>query len=182
MLEIFTAISDFANACKKADLHYVIGGSVCSGIHSIIRNTNDVDVVISRSLHKNDIVVTYLCNKFIVDEIGLEKSHLANRSFNIFHEESAIKFDLFPPIGEFQRAQLDRAVLVQPASAQAPFRIASLEDIIVAKLNWLHQSGSQRQREDLLTLIAVNKEQIDRHYIELWAGRFGILKLFKEIF
>ncbi len=181
MSELLVAISEFDAACEAADLSYVIGGSVCSGIHSLIRNTNDVDVVLGRALKTTDPAIAQLDQKFIVDQIALEQNHLQGRCYNIFHEESAIKFDLFPPIGEFQRAQLERAVIVRPTSSPRPFRIASVEDIIMAKLNWLHQSHSERQEQDILGLLSVNKNKIDFSYIANWSEKFSVSALLSDL-
>ena len=128
-----------------------------------------------------DPLVTHLNEKFIVDEIALSQSHLAGKCFNIFHEQSAVKFDLFPALSEFHRQQLERAISVKPASSPRAFWIASLEDILIAKLDWFSRSHSERQEQDIMALLSVNRHNIDTTYLEDWAEKLGVIALLREI-
>jgi hypothetical protein len=52
--------------------------------------------------------------------------------------------------------------------------IASLEDLIVAKLEWARLGGSARQIEDVANLVRVAGPDIDRAYLEHWIDALGL--------
>jgi len=56
--------------------------------------------------------------------------------------------------------------------------VASLEDIILAKLQWYRAGGevSERQWSDVQNLLALNHD-VDREYLTTWAKRLGVRDL-----
>ena len=54
------------------------------------------------------------------------------------------------------------------------------EDLVVAKLLWFEQSRSAIQRADIVRLLR-DLPNLDRGYIDGWAGRLGVGDLLAEI-
>lgn len=52
--------------------------------------------------------------------------------------------------------------------------VATVEDTILAKLEWAKLGGSARQLEDVAALLAVAGEGFDRAYVERWVGELGL--------
>jgi hypothetical protein len=52
--------------------------------------------------------------------------------------------------------------------------IASLEDVLIAKLEWSRLGDSALQRRDVLQLLERRWEQIDRSYVEKWVTELGL--------
>lgn len=48
--------------------------------------------------------------------------------------------------------------------------VASVEDMILAKLEWAKLGGSERQRRDVIAMLAVQGATIDRTYLQRWAA------------
>ncbi|HEY4634732.1 MAG TPA: hypothetical protein VIH00_12525, partial [Candidatus Limnocylindrales bacterium] len=55
-----------------------------------------------------------------------------------------------------------------------PGFIASLEDTVVAKLEWAATTESERQLRDVAGMLAVNGEAIDLAYVERWVAVLGL--------
>jgi hypothetical protein len=53
--------------------------------------------------------------------------------------------------------------------------VATVEDLIVAKLEWARLGGSARQLEDVAALLRVAGTEIDRVYLHHWVEELGLL-------
>jgi hypothetical protein len=60
--------------------------------------------------------------------------------------------------------------------------IASLEDTIISKILWMKETNSEKQKEDVLGIIKVQKDNIDFGYLKKWAKELNIEDILKEIF
>jgi hypothetical protein len=52
--------------------------------------------------------------------------------------------------------------------------LTSLEDLILAKLEWSRMGDSEIQRRDALQLVVAGSDQLDREYIEKWVDELGL--------
>lgn len=52
--------------------------------------------------------------------------------------------------------------------------VATVEDVIIAKLEWAKMGASQRQIEDVAALIRLRGEEIDLAYVESWVENLGL--------
>jgi hypothetical protein len=52
--------------------------------------------------------------------------------------------------------------------------IASLEDILITKLEWSRLGDSAFQRRDVQQLLERAWERLDRDYVEKWVGELGL--------
>ena len=77
--------------------------------------------------------------------------------------------------------QLERRVLVDVGGFSIP--ICSAEDIILQKLWWFEQGGrvSDRQWRDLIGVMRVNQEKLDRGYLEPRLREAGLTELFEKL-
>jgi hypothetical protein len=128
-----------------------------------------------------------LGSAFYADAEMVSRAVTAGRPFNLIHLASAYKFDLFP-IGSdaFGRSELARRRFTAGSIAgleDIEFAIASPEDIILAELVWFRKGGgvSDRQWHDILGVIKVQAERLDRAYLNKWAEHLGISDLLSEV-
>ena len=94
---------------------------------------------------------------------------------------NALKVDLFPATSDFHYAQLERATVVPLGEAGIPCRVATTEDILLAKLRRYAGGGevSGRQWSDIVGLLVFNPE-MDNAYVEPWAARIGVTALLER--
>jgi len=52
--------------------------------------------------------------------------------------------------------------------------ITSAEDLVIAKLEWAKIGGSDRQIEDVVGILRVQKETLDAAYVEGWVRSLGL--------
>lgn len=133
---------------------YVIGGSMASIIHGMLRTTMDVDIVADVRSEHVPFLVTELQDVFYLDEPMIRQAIQRRSSFNLIHLRTMFKVDIFVPKGRpFDRQQLDRRISEQmDAEGEAKLWVLSAEDVILAKLEWFRLGGevSERQWRDIL--------------------------------
>ena len=52
--------------------------------------------------------------------------------------------------------------------------LATAGDVIVSKLEWARMGKSQRQIEDVTTLLRMRRDSLDVHYIEKWVSQLSL--------
>lgn len=52
--------------------------------------------------------------------------------------------------------------------------IASLEDVLIAKLEWSRLGDSALQRQDVRQLLERTRDRLDRRYVERWVEELGL--------
>ena len=55
-----------------------------------------------------------------------------------------------------------------------PIWVTSVEDLIVAKLEWAKLGASARQLEDVAALLRVHAGVLDREYLDRWIADLGL--------
>lgn len=90
---------------------------------------------------------------------------------------SGIKVDLIVRKGsEYRQVEFARRREVTMAGVKT--WIVSREDLILSKLVWAADSNSELQLRDVRSLLDDN---VDRKYLEQWAGRLGVAELMRKI-
>ncbi len=64
--------------------------------------------------------------------------------------------------------------------AWGPSWVSSLEDLVLAKLEW-SEGTSELQLRDCRMLLRMNADAIDREYLSQWAGTLGVGSLLREV-
>lgn len=162
-------------------LPYVLGGSLASSIVGEPRATLDLDFAIQ--LRDEDIgrLIEALGKDYYVSEAAVRSAVARKASFNVVRLESVQKVDFFV-LGDdlLDRRQLERRRRV--VVAESPRReiwIGSPEDQVLRKLEWYRQGGcmSDRQWRDVLGILAVQAERLDRCDLERAAAQLGLSDL-----
>ena len=169
---------------EKLDVPYVIGGSLASTLHGMIRTTQDSDIITELGPQHIEPFVSLLQNEFFIDEEMIADAIRRNSSFNILHRETMFKVDIFIPSPRpFQQSQLARAQrqafeLDEEMSAN----FASAEDTILAKLEWYRLGGetSERQWRDILGVLKTRAGELDLEYLKKWANDLNVADLLER--
>jgi hypothetical protein len=158
----------------------MVGGSTASSVHGLVRMTRDIDIVINLLPDAIEPLVSELKAEYYVDGEQIRSALEQHRSFNLIHYRSSYKFDIFPLTGDrFQQKQFERRryekstmFTVEPLE----FSVASPEDVILSKLRWFRNGGevSTQQWNDVIGVIAVQREKLDAKYLGEWALYLGV--------
>ncbi len=177
--DLLTALAPVVNALEALGVSYFVGGSVATSAYGVPRTSIDVDVVADLESQHVTPFVSRLENTYYVDAGRVRAAVEARRSFNLIHLATMFKVDVFASKRRsFDREALSRARLVSldDASDARPFRLASAEDAILAKLEWFRAGGevSERQWADVVGVLRVASAEIDREYLARWATTLGL--------
>ena len=168
-------------------IHYAIGGSFASSFHGIARATQDLDFVVDLPTNRVRDLYQAVSPCFYADEDTMVDATRRGLSFNLIHLDSGFKFDLFVarrhPLGDDQlrhRRQVTTALL---GGDPLHVNMVSAEDIVLAKLLWYRAGGevSERQWNDLVGLVEVQRDIADYVYLETQAARPGVADLLTRL-
>lgn len=170
-------------ALNSVGISYAIGGSVASSTRGAFRATLGVDLVVTIEPPQAQLLHRELGPDWYADLDHMLRSIEAGRSFNLIHMTTAQKVDLFPAQDAFRLAQISHAVLEEIGflGERDTFPVLTVEDIVLAKLQWYRDGGcvSDRQWRDITELVAINPA-LDRQYLAAWATRLGLSSLLSK--
>ncbi|MEN8160170.1 MAG: hypothetical protein ABFS41_08880 [Myxococcota bacterium] len=153
---------------------HMLAGSFASTYHGHPRTTNDIDLVIDPSRTALDEFVRALDpDRFYVSAEAARTAYERRGQFNVVLLDSGWKADLIlRKERPFSRAEFERR---EPAEiAGTPLFVATAEDTIVAKLEWARAGESERQLRDVVGILEVSGEGLDRAYIARWVSELGL--------
>jgi len=158
----------------------MITGSFASNIHGLPRATQDTDIVIEVERKTLERFLESLGSAFYRSMEAAMDALAREEMFNVVHLETGFKVDLIVRKSRpFSRIEFSRR---QPAFYLGENRwFATAEDTILAKLEWSKMAGSERQFNDALNVAKLQRENLDRAYLEKWARELDILDLLKKL-
>lgn len=158
---------------------HTVGGSIASSIAGEPRSTIDIDIV--AALRESDVpaLQSALSADFYVDAEALRRAVRERSSANLIHQATQLKVDIFvaggTPLDE-QQLLRRRAVEIAPGRT---LHVHPPEDILLQKLRWYRKGGgtSDRQWRDILGIIRVQAQHLDRDYLHVNAPVLGVADL-----
>lgn len=171
-------------AFDRLGIPYLIGGSLASAVHGIVRATMDADLVADINSQQVSPLVESLESEFYIDADMILDAIQHNSSFNLIHLETMFKVDVFLlKQRAFDLNQMRRRISqsVGDAPEERAF-FSTAEDIILAKLEWFRAGGenSERQWRDILGVIDLQSDRLDFEYLQKWAVQLGLQDLLQR--
>ena len=168
---------EIARLFERLGVRYVVGGSLASSLHGVPRSTDDADL--GAELREDHVgpLVQALEGRFYVDEERVRHAVRRRGSFNVIELPTMFKVDVFV-LGEgpLHQEQLARRLRVTLPEGGEELEVASAEDTILQKLRWYRLGGevSDRQWGDLLGVLKVQGQGLDRAYLQRGAELLGV--------
>jgi len=179
--ELADTLRALAEALDAMGAEWAVCGSLASTTYGEPRATNDIDVVAALSVAQARQVARALMGDFYADEDMAAEAAERGASFNVIHEKTFLKVDLFlPPPGPMGRGQLDRRRRLElMPGVEVP--VLGPEDTVLQKLRWFANTGetSDRQWRDLLSV--VRAVELDRPFLAARAAGAGLTPLLEQL-
>jgi hypothetical protein len=181
MVTLEYLLSRLSPALERAQVPYMLTGSVASSAHGTPRSTRDLDIVIAPTRAQ----LLALLQEFPSSQYYADKEQaltaLENRSqFNIIEHSTGWKIDfIIAEDSEYGRMALRRRRLIDIAGT--PAYVAAAEDVLIAKLQWAKLGGSDRHLQDAAGIVGVQGSNLDIPYIQRWVGELGLEKEWQAV-
>jgi hypothetical protein len=167
----------FVRPLNRADIQYIVGGSVAAIFYGEPRLTHDVDIVVV--LNKKD--VQRLPDIFAESDFYLPPTEViaeevargTRGQFNVIHMATGYKADFYPAGSD----ELNAWGFRNKRDIQFDDERLSLappEYVIVRKLQFFREGGSEKHLRDIRSMLSISLEQIDNARLMEWIQRLGL--------
>ncbi len=186
-VNILLVIRPFIDTLNNLSIPYYIGGSIASSIFGLPRSTMDVDIIADIQQPHIHHLKNQLESEFYIDEDMIKDAIIRSSSFNLIHLETAFKIDVFihkkDAYQESAKKRKQKDTLIEN-DKNSEFYFSSPEDIILNKLKWYEIGNriSERQWLDVLGVIKVQRNSLDKKYLKNWASKLKIFELLLKAF
>lgn len=165
---------------RRFEIPHMLAGSFASSYHGDPRTTQDIGLVIDPARDALERFVQMLDpQRFYVSREAAREAFERRGQFNVVMLDSGWKVDLIMRKHRpFSRSEFERRQTAKIAGVEVS--VASAEDTIVAKLEWARSGGSERQIRDVVGVLQVSGEGLDRPYIQRWVEELGLGSLWRR--
>lgn len=171
-MEFIRLLVKIAKILEGLKIKYCVAGGYAVSVWGRPRSTFDIDIVIKLRVEQVAAVAVKLrglSKAGYIDENSAEGAAAKGGEFNFIHPESGLKIDFWvikkdDKIGE---QELKRRVPKKIDNQKIYF--ISPEDLILSKLRWHKESQSNRQLEDIESVLKFSK--MDLKYLKQQAIR-----------
>lgn len=162
---------------ERLGVPYYMTGSEALARYGEPRQTMDVDIVVDLGASEFDAVARAFEGDFLVNEpLDFGAFSLAS----LVAKSALGKADLILDRRDaWSRSAMDRRVRWDHP-LYGPLWVISLEDLVLAKLEW-SKGISELQLRDCRNLLALNRDGIDWPYVERWAAVLGVSSTLAQV-
>ena len=167
----------FVRPLNRAGIRYVVTGSVAAIVYGEPRLTHNVDFIVF--LREADIEVlakSFPAADFYVpppETISAEARRDQRGHFHIIHLETGFKADLYPT-GEDEMNAWAFKLRRQFQFGGETVALAPPEYVIVRKLEYYREGGSEKHLRDIRSMLAISGDQLDRTALNEWIQQRGV--------
>lgn len=169
-------VRDISARFERAQIAYMLTGSMAMNYYAQPRMTRDIDVVVEITAADVERLTALFRPDYYVSQQNIRDSLDHESIFNLIHEESVIKVDcIVRKSSEYSRVEFGRRQRI--AIREFTTFIVSKEDLIISKLFWAKDSHSEIQLDDVRNLAATG---YDAAYLRRWTRELGLDNLLEE--
>ena len=161
-----------AERLDRAGIPYMVTGSVALAMYATPRMTRDIDLVVEIGAAEVATIVGLFEHDCFVDAESVGGAVSGQGMFNIIHNDWIVKADFVVRKDEAYRvAEFARRRTIEIDGRPVVF--VAPEDLILSKLWWARESGSELQERDVRDLLDA-VEDLDLDYLRRWAADLDI--------
>jgi hypothetical protein len=167
----------FVRPLNRADIRYLVTGSVAAIFYGEPRLTHDVDFVVFLNPGSvGRLPQLFPASEFYVPPASAileEISRKKNGHFNLIHLGTGFKADFYPTGRDELNAWAFRGRRLVEFEGE-PVALAPPEYVIIRKLEYYREGGSEKHLRDIRSMVAVSGEQFDKSALADWVQRRGL--------
>jgi hypothetical protein len=162
-------LRDVAARLERAGFDYMLTGSLAMSYYATPRMTRDIDLVVAlRGEDARRLASIFADDYYVPDNIA--EAMVMPGMFNLVHVELVVKVDIVVRKDEpYRRHEFERRRRIDLGGFEG--WIVSREDLILSKLLWIRESGSEQQQRDVRQLLG---RDADMAYLAHWAPILGV--------
>lgn len=174
MPDLLDVLRIVTSRLELAGVPYMVSGSLALGYYAQPRMTRDIDVVVELEHEGIQRLVAAFAADFYCDEDAVKRAVATRRLVNLVHLESAYKVDLIVrKDSEYRQVEFQRRRRLFLGGVD--IWLVAPEDLLLSKLVWARESGSELQLRDAATLVA-SVPDLDWPYMSRWASTLGVAR------
>jgi hypothetical protein len=161
---------EITSALDARNIPYMISGSMAMFVYTVARTTRDIDIVIELSEESLDSFYEIFKDQFYLHKPSVEEEVQRRGMFNAIDNRSGLKIDFVIRKNlPFRKEEFQRRKRHKLFGHEA--WVVSVEDLILSKLIWIQDIQSDRQKEDIKSLL---EQPVDYGYIKKWVDDLKI--------
>ncbi len=164
LLVEITAILD------RLHIPYMVSGSVAMTFYAISRSTRDIDVVVYLQETDIELLIENLPN-FYYHKESMQTEVRRGGLFNMIDNKTGFKID-FIILKQTEYGLQAFASKQQVDILGQKIWVIAIEDLILAKLQWIQALYSDRQVEDIKQLLP--NPAVDLKYVDFWVKKLQL--------
>lgn len=169
-------LKDVISKLENADIKYMLTGSIAMNYYAQPRMTRNIDIVAAINIKDTERILNIFSTEYYISDQGLQDAVMNATMFNLVHLESVVKVDVIVRKDDRYRLhEFNNRMKVKIGDFSA--WIVSKEDLILSKLFWASDTGSEMQRMDIKNLLVTNP---DMDYLREWADVLGVQELLEK--
>lgn len=163
----------------RADIAYMISGSIALNYYAQPRLTRDIDIVVALRLEDAARVTDLFAADFYIDADAVRSAIVQRGMFNIIHYDHVMKVDfIVRKETPYRQEEFARRCAVDIDGVI--MWLVTAEDLLLSKLVWAAESRSELQLQDVRNLIR-SVVHLDWPYVERWATELTLGELLREV-
>jgi len=164
---------------ERLGIPYMVTGSLALNYYAQPRATHDADLVVELTKAHIPALIEAFEKEFYIDDQMIAEAIHHTTLFNIIHLKSGFKIDFWVRKDDpHSRLAFSRRQPIDLFGHKA--FLISVEDLILAKLVWHRQLGSERQFRDVVSLLVVQEGALDLNYLQEQADALKVSDLLEQ--
>lgn len=167
----------FIRPLNQIGVRYLVSGSVAAILYGEPRLTHDIDfVVFLRPEDVSRLRDVFPNDEFYVPPAEVVHAELAREHrghFNVIHIDTGFKADFYPAGHDEFHAWAIRHVRRMDYRGES-VAVAPPEYVIVRKLEYFREGGSEKHLRDIRSMLSISEDQIDKPTLNDWVCRCGV--------
>jgi len=170
-------VSLFIAPINRTGIEYMVTGGLAAVVYGHPRLTLDIDLVIQFTPRDAEVFAglwppdDFYCPPLEV--INTERGRETHGHFNVIHNESAMRADVYLAGSDDLNAWALQHRVVREIEGER-VQVAPIEYVIVYKLRYFQMGGSNRHLRDVARMLEISGPEVDQSALEGWIERLNL--------